>query len=153
MSTSPDRAAYMKSKYRLTHCRRESMITVDLATCVIRVLRHRLLFTVNYWDEKDTQPCVTSLCSVAQVSSFLTSADARLLGDHAQRLHDDINTDTLFFLRRPKKSISAADVNYTFTGTKLSWSWLRSHRLSPVETPWLQRLAFPMTGVLLEARS
>jgi hypothetical protein len=53
MSASPDCAAYVKSTYRLTHCRRENTMTVDFATCVIRVLGHRFLLTVKHWDKKD----------------------------------------------------------------------------------------------------
>jgi hypothetical protein len=47
-------------------------------------------------------------------------ANARLLGDHAQRLHDDINRDILSVSHVPKQSISTSDVKYIFTETKLS---------------------------------
>jgi hypothetical protein len=102
MSASRDRAADMNSKHRPTTRRRERKMTVDLA---IRDSRHRFLFTINckHWDEKDTEPFATSSYSVAQISSFPTSAGARLLRDHAHSLYDDIHTHTLFFLRRSKR--------------------------------------------------
>jgi hypothetical protein len=57
MCASPDRAAYMKSKHRVTNCRRERTITVDLAACVIRVLRHLFIFTVKHWNKNEAYPC------------------------------------------------------------------------------------------------
>jgi hypothetical protein len=49
MSASPDRAAYMRSKQRLTTRGRERKMTVDLVPCMIRDSRHRFLFTVKHW--------------------------------------------------------------------------------------------------------
>jgi hypothetical protein len=92
MSASPERAAsrYRKSKHRLSNCQRERTMTVDLGPCIIRVSHHRFHFRVKNWDKNEASPRVTAPYSVADISSFLTSADSRVPRDHAHYLHDDI---------------------------------------------------------------
>jgi hypothetical protein len=53
MSANPERAAYMKSKHRLSDCQRERTMTVDLGPCIIRVSHHRFRFTVEHWDKNE----------------------------------------------------------------------------------------------------
>jgi hypothetical protein len=53
MSASPERAAYMKSKHRLSDCEHERIMTVDLGPCIIRVSHHRFRFTVKHWDRNE----------------------------------------------------------------------------------------------------